>query len=177
MATKNTHYPNHQKKNINNNCCQIRFRRPLPTKTDTHRLTKTYGRFAIRENDTDILGFRSLPNPLPQGEGMIVLNRPLSDFLQSAPLPRRGNDGAKNRPLSDFLQSTPSPRGRGLGRGQNPITLRKRRLKKTTTQKYALPKYPKEKHKKQLLPRHFRRPFPAQTDTRRLKSDFPDTSN
>ncbi|MFC2564826.1 MAG: hypothetical protein ACFNT6_09195, partial [Neisseria sp.] len=109
--------------------------------------------------------------------GMIVLNRPLSDFLQSAPLPRRGNDGAKNRPLSDFLQSIPSPRGRGLGRGQNPITLRKRRLKKTTTQKYALPKYPKEKHKKQLLPRHFRRPFPAQTDTRRLKSDFPDTSN
>ena len=38
----NTHDPNHQKKNIKNNCCQIRFRRPLPTKTDTHRLTKTY---------------------------------------------------------------------------------------------------------------------------------------
>ena len=38
----NTQYPNHQKKNIKNNCCQIRFRRPLPTKTDTHRLTKTY---------------------------------------------------------------------------------------------------------------------------------------
>ena len=32
MATKNTHYPNHQKKNIKNNCCQIRFRRPVPTK-------------------------------------------------------------------------------------------------------------------------------------------------
>ncbi len=52
-----------------------------------------------------------------------------------------------NRPLSDFLQSVPSPRGRGLGRGQN-VKLKKRRLKKMATQKYALPKPPKEKHKK-----------------------------
>ena len=60
-----------------------------------------------------------------------------------------------NRPLSDFLQSVPSPRGRGLGRGQNPITSRKRRLKKMATKKYALPKHSKEKHKKQLLPNTF----------------------
>ena len=113
MATKNTHYPNHQKTNINNNCCQIRFRRPLPTKTDTHRLTKTYGRFAIRENDTDILGFRSLPNPLPQGEGMIVLNRPLSDFLQSTPLPRRGNDGAETDHYRTSCNLSPLPVGEG----------------------------------------------------------------
>ena len=44
--------------------------------------------------------------------------------------------------------------GRGLGRGQN-VKLKKRRLKKMTTQKYALPKHPKEKHKKQLLPNTF----------------------
>ena len=38
----NTHYPNHQKKNIKNNCCQIRFRRPLPTKTGTRRLKSDF---------------------------------------------------------------------------------------------------------------------------------------
>ena len=169
----NTHDPNHQKKNINNNCCQIRFRRPLPTKTDTHRLTKTYGRFAIRENDTDILEFRSLPNPLPQGEGMIVLNRPLSDFLQSAPLPRRGNDGAKNRPLSDFLQSIPSPRGRGLGRGQNPITLRKRRLKKMATKNTHYPNHQKKNIKKQLLPNTFQTAFPRSNGHTSSEIRFP----
>ena len=42
MATKNTHYPNHQKKNIKNNCCQIRFRRPLPNKTGTRRLKSDF---------------------------------------------------------------------------------------------------------------------------------------
>jgi len=35
--------------------------------------------------------------------------------------------------------------GGGGGGGQNAITLRKRRLKKMATQKYALPKYPKRK--------------------------------
>ena len=37
----------------------------------------------------------------------------------------------------------------------NRNNLRKRRLKKMTTQKYAVPKPPKEKYKKQLLPNTF----------------------
>ena len=37
----------------------------------------------------------------------------------------------------------------------NRNNLRKRRLKKMTTQKYAVPKPPKEKHKQQLLPNTF----------------------
>ena len=60
----------------------------------------------------------------------MVLKPTIIGLSAIRPLPRRGNDGAENRPLSDFLQSVPSPRGRGLGRGQNAITLRKRRLKR-----------------------------------------------
>ena len=126
MATKNTHYPNHQKKNINNTCCQIRFRRPLPTKTDTHRLTKTYSRFAIRENDTDILGFRSLPNPLPQGEGIMVLKSTIIGLPAICPL---------------------SPWERARERAK-PNNLKKTSSEKDGNKKYALPKPPKEKHKK-----------------------------
>ncbi|EIG28363.1 hypothetical protein HMPREF1051_1230 [Neisseria sicca VK64] len=70
-----------------------------------------------------------------------------------------------------FSAIIPSPRGRGLGRGQN-VKLKKRRLKKMATKKYALPKPPKEKHKKQLLPTHFRRPLPTKTDTHRLTKTY-----
>ena len=42
MATQKYALPKHPKEKHKNNYCQIRFRRPLPTKTDTHRLTKTY---------------------------------------------------------------------------------------------------------------------------------------
>ncbi len=42
---------------------------------------------------------------------------------------------------------------------QNAITLRKRRLKRWQ-HKHALPKPPKEKHKKQLLPNTFQTPPP-----------------
>ena len=38
----NTHDPNHQKKNIKNNCCQIRFRRPFLAQTDTRRLKSDF---------------------------------------------------------------------------------------------------------------------------------------
>ena len=89
----------------------------------------------------------------------MVLKPTIIGLSAIRPLPRRGNDGAENRPLSDFLQSVPSPRGRGLGRGQNAITLRKRRLKRWQ-HKHALPKPPKEKHKKQLLPNTFQTPPP-----------------
>ena len=54
----------------------------------------------------------------------------------------------------------------------NRNNLRKRRLKKMATKKYALPKPPKEKHKKQLLPTHFRRPLPTKTDTHRLTKTY-----
>jgi len=61
---------------------------------------------------------------------------------------------------------------------KNAITLRKRRLKKMATKKYALPKHSKEKHKKQLLPKYVSDDlFRPKSGTRRLKSDFPDTSN
>ncbi|WP_456091153.1 hypothetical protein [Neisseria sp.] len=45
------------------------------------------------------------------------------------------------------------------------------------TQKYALPKHPKEKHKNNCCQIRFRRPLPPKSGTRRLKPDFPDTSN
>ena len=69
-----------------------------------------------------------------------------------------------------------SPRERARERAKR-NNLKKTSSEKDGNKKYALPKHPKEKHKKQLLPNTFQTAFPAQTDTRRLKSDFPDTSN
>ena len=155
MATKNTHYPNHQKKNINNNCCQIRFRRPLPTKTDTHRLTKTYSRFAIRENDTDILGFRSLPNPLPQGEGIMVLKPTIIGLSVIYPLSPW--ERARERAKPNNLTKTSSEKD-GNTNTHDPNHQKKNI--KTTAAKYVSDDL-----------------FRPKSDTRRLKSDFPDTSN
>ena len=42
MATKKYTLPKPPKEKHKNNCCQIRFRRPLPAKTDTLRLKSDF---------------------------------------------------------------------------------------------------------------------------------------
>ncbi len=53
-----------------------------------------------------------------------------------------------------------------------PNNLKKTSSEKMTTQKYAVPKPPKEKHKKQLLPNTFQTPLPTKTDTHRLTKTY-----
>ena len=110
-------------------------------------------------------------------EGQIAENLIMVGFSTIIPSPLKREQIAESPIIVGFSTIIPSPRGRGLGRGQN-VKLKKRRLKKMATKKYALPKPPKEKHKKQLLPKYVSDDlFPLKSGTRRLKSDFPDTSN
>ena len=76
-----------------------------------------------------------------------------------------------------FSAICPSSTGERARERANRNNLKKTSSEKMATQKYALPKHPKEKHKKQLLPNTFQTTCSYQNRTRRLKSDFPDTSN
>ena len=58
-----------------------------------------------------------------------------------------------------------------------PNNLKKTSSEKDGNKKYALPKPPKEKHKKTAAKYVSDDLFPPKSGTRRLKSDFPDTSN
>ncbi|WP_083299300.1 hypothetical protein [Neisseria sp. HMSC077D05] len=77
--------------------------------------------------------------------------------------------------LSAICPLSPWERVRERAKRNN---LKKTSSEKDGNKKYALPKPPKEKHKKQLLPKYVSDDLsPPKSGTRRLKPNFPNTSN